>query len=135
MAMVFWAHVAFDGALHCEGADRLALYRHRHALDALAQRLGLPRLDAMVDTTDLRFNFGELDVPDDDPNAAMLVNGVWCDAERALLLFEGLDAALDGEATLDAKARLAVREELQGVLDFLRPRAIDGARFNLAVVM
>lgn len=135
MAMVFWAHVAHDGALHCEGADRLALYRHRHALDALAHRLGLPRFDAMVDTTDLRFNFGELDVPGDDPNAAMLVDGVWCDAAQAMLLFEGLDAALEGDPTLDTKARIAVREELQGVLDFLRPRALDGARFNLAVVM
>ncbi|MGY3266908.1 hypothetical protein [Lysobacter sp. HA35] len=135
MAMVFWAHVARDGALDCEGADRLALYRHRHALDALAHRLGLPRLDGMVDTTDLRFNFGELELPDDDSNAAMLASGVWCEAESALLLFEGLDAALDSEATLDPKARIAVREELQGLLDFLRPLATDGARFNLAVVM
>lgn len=135
MAMVFWAHVARGAALDCEGSDRLALYRHRHALDALAHRLGLPRLDAMIDTTDLRFNFGELDLPDDDPNAAMLESGVWCDADRALLLFEGLDAALDVDASLDAKARVAVREELQGVLDFLRPRAVDGARFNLSVVM
>ena len=135
MAMVFWAHVARDGALDCEGEDRLALYRHRHALDTLAQRLGLPRLETMVDTTDLRFNFGELELSDDDPNAAMVASGVWCDASRALLLFEGLDAALDSETTLDAKARMAVREEVSGVLDFLRPRAVDGARFNLAVVM
>ncbi|GAB1596905.1 hypothetical protein [Lysobacter claricitrinus] len=135
MAMVFWAHVARDGALDCEGADRLALYRHRHALDALAHRLGLPRLDAMVDTTDLRFNFGEIDLPDDDTNAAMLASGVWCEAGQALLLFEGLDAALDTDVALDSKARIAVREDVQGVLDFLRPRAIDGARFNLSVVM
>lgn len=135
MASVFWANVAQGGAVDCEGKDRDALYRHQKALDALASRLGLPRLMSLVDTTDLHWNLGLLDVPGGDVDAAMLARGTWADADAALLLFEGLHAAVDVEPSLDIDAREAVRTELEDLLGFLRPRATGGARFNLAVVI
>ena len=135
MGSVYWAYVEHDGEVECEEADRAALYRHQEALDALCARLGLPRMESVVDTTDLRYNLGVLEIPDDDVEAAMLAQGVWAGAADALLLLEGLHAAVDGERDLDAQARVDLRDELESLLEFARPRLVDGARFCLAVVM
>jgi hypothetical protein len=91
MSTVLWANLLVDGKVECESEDRLALYKHAGKLDAIVRSLGLGSFRAICDTTDVRFNADEFDLP---PGATstqevMAVEGAWMPLAEAIAMLEG----------------------------------------------
>ena len=92
MSTVLWANLLVDGTVECEQEDRAALYKHAEKLDLLTKRLAAPSFLEVCDTTDVRFNADEFELPVgvESTNEVMAVKGAWLPLSDAILMLEKL---------------------------------------------
>lgn len=138
MSTVLWANVWIEGVAHSDQEDRDALYRHADDLDRLARRLGLPSFSKACDTTDLRYNFDEAELPDGmtSTTEVMAASGQWLARAEAERLLDGLLAHIEANDVrfgLLRNRRGEVVRELAEVRGFLASRA-EATKFNFSVV-
>lgn len=140
MSTVLWANLLVGGAVQSEQEDRHALYKHGDRLDALCKDAGLPSFLAICDTTDLRFNTDDFDLP---PGVAstdelMAAEGVWMEATEAIGFLEKLLAHIQAKNVrfgLLNNQHDQVVTELSEVIAFVKANAEGARKFNFSVVM
>ncbi len=139
MSTVLWANVLVNGVVRSEEEDRSALYKYADKLDGMAKMLGLPSFQAACDSTDLRFNVEDQELPEgmESSNELMALSGAWLAKAEAVSLLQGLLTHIRAQKTrfgLLQNHHQAVVEELEGVLAFLQAEA-QAEKFNFAIVM
>lgn len=138
MSTVLWANLLVDGAVQSDESDHWALYKHADKLDALTKTLGLPSFLDVCDTTDLRFNADEFELPPgaSSTNEVMAVSGVWLPIDDALKMLKALLAHIQSHGIrfgLLSNQHAEVVEELQEVIAFAQ--STSGAqKFNFGIV-
>ncbi len=138
MSTVLWANLLIDGKVQSDQADYLALSKHADKLDTLTKALGLPSFLAVCDTTDLRFNADEFELPAgaSSTDEVMAKDGAWLGLDDALKMLQGLLAHIQSKGIrfgLLSNQHDAVVAELQEVIAFAS--AASGAqKFNFCVV-
>ncbi|HEX6592915.1 MAG TPA: hypothetical protein VF050_13040 [Moraxellaceae bacterium] len=140
MGTVLWANRLRDGVVESDTSDKYALYRHSRKLDAVCQRSSGRSFSQLCDTTDLRFNLEDQELPEgmSSTDELMARSGVWQPAE---LVVGMLSAAL--QEIRDKKIRFglfrddheAVVAELEESLRYAEDSAVQKAQFNFSVVM
>jgi len=140
MSTVLWANLLVNGSVQSEAQDRYALFAHTDKLDALCTSLGLTSFADLCDSTDVRFNLEEFDLPDgmESTNAYMAVHGAWTDLPDAIRMLETLLRHIEEKSVrfgLLKNQHADVVTELTEVLAFAKAHHGDGARFNFSIVM
>jgi hypothetical protein len=140
MSTVLWANRMSDGVVVSDESDKYALHKHLPRLDRIAATAGVPSLSSWCDTTDLRFNVEDIELPAGMTSTSewMAVEGVWVDASEAVRGLTALLAAVEKERPRFGLLRNdcdAVIGELRESLAFARDAAEKGAKFNFSVVM
>lgn len=140
MSTVLWANRLEAGEVVSDQSDKHALHRHLARLDKIAAAAGLSPISAFCDSTDLRFNLQDLNLPEGmaSTNEWMARDGVWIDAVEAVRVIAALLADIEAKRPrfgLLGNDIEAVLQELREALAFARDAAGRGARFNFAVVM
>lgn len=138
MSTVLWTHLLTGGELITDDADKPALYRHAERLDRLSRELGLGSFIAACDTTDLRFNAHEFELP---PGAhstleIMISDGAWLSVPAAITLLTGLLNHLQRNKLQFGLLHQEYHEvlaELTDALAFATGGPPD-ARFNFSIV-
>ena len=140
MSTVLWANCLVDGVVTSDQADKHALCRHSDKLDALCREFGLTPLSEICDSTDMRFNLEDIELPEgmESTDELMARDGVWIDAQSAVKLLEKLLGAVKSK-----KPRFGllkddfddVVSELEESISFAKTAAAKGAGFNFAIVM
>lgn len=138
MSTVLWTNLLVNGQVSTDDSDKPALHAHADKLDAIAQRLELGSFLALCDTTDLRFNQDEFELPAGvtSTNEVMATEGVWMEVRAAVRLLKGLLAHVEEKNVrfgLLSNAHDEVVEELAEALAYARS-APQGASFNFCVV-
>lgn len=140
MSTVLWANVLVDGKVRSDQADRYALYSHGTKLDTLTRSLGLTPFLEFCDTTDLRFNTDDLELPPgiESTDEIMATQGAWIDTRAAIDLLERLLDHIRAKGVrfgLLSNQHAEVVAELTEVIAFVRANAGVAQRFNFSVVM
>ena len=140
MSTVLWANRLEAGEVVSDQSDKPALHRHLGRLDGIATAAGLTPLSAFCDTTDLRFNMQDLELPEGmtSTDQWMARDGAWIDAAEAVRVLTGLLTEVQARRPRFGLLRNdieSVLEELREALAFANDAASRGAKFNLAVVM
>lgn len=141
MSTVLWANVLANGKVQSDEDDHAALYKHADKLDALTKALGTPSFRAICDTTDLRFNVDDLELPPgmQSTNEFMAVQGAWMPLAEAVSMLRTLRDHVVGRKVRFGLLRNdhdQVVAELEDVLAFLsQQQASDDRKFNFSVVM
>ena len=144
MSTVLWTNLLVDGKVSTDDSDKPALHKHADTLDAISRKLGLGPFSALCDTTDLRFNLDEVELPEGmaSTNELMAIQGAWVELPKAVRLLDGLLAHLRANKVRfgllsndydEVVAELA--EALAEALDWAQASGVPGARFNFSVVM
>lgn len=128
MSTVLWANLLVDGKVLSEQEDRLALYKHGTKLDALCRSLGLKPFLEICDTTDLRYNTEDLELPAgvESTDELMAAQGTWIATQEAIdVLAKLLDhiRAKGVRFGMLSNQHAEVVEELSGAIDFIRTSA------------
>jgi hypothetical protein len=139
VSTVLWANLLVDGKVECESEDRYALYKHADKLDALSKKLGLPSFQALCDTTDVRFNMDEFELPEgvESTSEVMAVDGAWLPIADAITMLERLLAHITEHQTrfgLLSNGHALVVEELGEVLAFAKAGVGRAQKFNFGIV-
>jgi hypothetical protein len=140
MSTVLWANVLVDGTVQSEQEDRAALYKHGDRLDALCKSLGLPSFLAACDTTDLRFNVEDLELPPglSSTDQMMAADGVWMNLGEAIDMLEKLLTHIRSKKVrfgLLSNQHEDVVVELTEVIAFAKTHVGTEQKFNFSVVM
>ena len=140
MSTVLWANVLVDGVVQSDQEDRYALYNHGDKLDSLCKTLGLPSILEICDTTDLRYNMDDLELPPgvESTNEVMATQGAWIATDEAIRMLETLLAHIRAKGTrfgLLNNQHTEVVTELSEVIAYLQANATTAQRFNFCVVM
>ncbi|HSW30668.1 MAG TPA: hypothetical protein VLH75_14375 [Longimicrobiales bacterium] len=140
MSTVLWANALLDGKVTSDQEDRYALYRHLDRLDKLCRSLGLTPLSEICDSTDMRFNLGDAELPEGmaSTNDLMAREGVWLPGAEAAALLEAILAVVRERRIRFGLLRDdhdEVVRELSETLAFARDAAARGAKFNFSMVM
>ena len=122
---MLWANLLVDGKVECEQEDRVALYKHAEKPDSLTKKLALPSFLDVCDTTDVRFNADEFELPDgvESTNEVMAVKGAWLPLSDAILMLEKLLTHITENQVrfgLLTNAHASVVQELREVLAFAK---------------
>ena len=139
MSTVLWANILVSGKVTSDESDKLALHKHADKLDAIGRKLGLGSFLAICDTTDLRFNADEFELPEgvESTNELMATQGAWLEVSQAIRLLDGLLTHLRqhkvrfGLLSNDYEQVLA---ELSESLAYARAAPQPDARFNFCIV-
>lgn len=139
MSTVLWTNLLINGEVTTDEADKYALHEHADKLDALSKKLGLGSFNDICDTTDLRFNMEEFELPEgvESTNDVMAKEGVWIEVAQAVRLLEGLHTHLTQDKVrfgLLSNDYDQVMEELAEALAYAKAAPVD-AKFNFCVVM
>ncbi len=140
MSTVLWANRLQDGVVTSDTSDKYALYRHSRKLDVVCKRSSGLSFSQLCDTTDLRCNIEELELPEGmvSSDELMAREGVWQPAEVAVHM---LSAALQEIRAGNIRFGLLKNEhedvvaELEQSLRYAEEAAAEGAQFNFSVVM
>ena len=140
MSTVLWANLLINGSVQSDAEDRYALFAHTKKLDALCKSLGLSPFADLCDSTDVRFNLDEFDLPDGmaSTNDYMAVHGVWTDLPDAIGVLETLLRHIQEKSVrfgLLKNQHADVVTELTEVLAFAKAHPADEAKFNFSIVM
>jgi hypothetical protein len=140
MSTVLWANYLADGLVTSDESDKYALFKHLDKLDKLCKAKGLALLSDLCDSTDLRFNLEEFELPDgmESTNEAMALEGVWVDGAEALTLLEQLLEVIRTDKTkfgLIKDNHNDVVAELDESIAFAKIAADKKAKFNFCFVM
>ncbi len=139
MSTVLWANLLVNGTVQSDSTDRYALFDHSDKLDDLCRSLKLSSFADICDTTDVRFNMEEFDLPDgmESTNEYMALHGVWMDLPDAIRMMETLLQHIQDKSVrfgLLKNQHSAVVSELADVLAFAKAHRGDAARFNFSIV-
>lgn len=139
MSTVLWAHGLIGTEVSTDDSDKHALYKHLDKLDALGRKLGLGSLLDICDTTDLRYNNDEFELPPGVSSTleVMARDGSWLALPEALRLLEGLLTHLQQHRVrfgLFTNDYAQVVAELEEALRFARTLAAPEAKFNFSIV-
>jgi hypothetical protein len=139
MSTVLWANLLVDGKVESQEADQYALYKHADALDKITRKLRLPSFLDLCDTTDIRFNASEFELPEgcESTTEVMAAEGVWLPLPDGIRVLEGLlDHIVEKNIRfgLLKNAHAAVVDELNDVLSFARSGAPRAQMFNFSIV-
>jgi hypothetical protein len=139
VSTVLWVNRLADGKVTSDDADYAALYKHADKLDSLSKALGLPSFQGLCDTTDVRFNNDEFELPAgmESTNDVMALQGVWLPARDAIAMLAALRAHI-----VDKKVRFgllanqhdSVVTELDAVLAFAKAGQTPESKLNFSVV-
>lgn len=140
MSTVLWANYLDNGEVVSDRSDKYALYRFTDKLDDICDRIGVPRLSSLHDTTDMEFNLGDAALPDGmrSTDELMAADGLWTDAAEARQLLEKLLQSIRDEQPrfgIFRDARDEVIAELEESIELVKEAEEKGALFNFAVVM
>ncbi|MGH8493976.1 MAG: hypothetical protein ACRERR_12875 [Moraxellaceae bacterium] len=140
MSTVLWANRLRDGVVMSDTSDKYALYRHSRKLDAICKRSAGLAFSQLCDTTDLRFNLEDIELPEgmSSTDELMAQQGVWQPAEKVVQLLASALAEIR-----DKKIRFGLLKdehedvvaELEESLRYAEEAAEEGAQFNFSVVM
>ena len=139
MSTVLWANLLVSGQVASDESDKFALYKHTDKLDAISLKLGLGSFLAICDTTDLRFNADEFELPDgvESTNEVMATQGMWLEVSQAVRLLDGLLKHLRQNKVrfgLLSNDYEHVMSELGEALAYAQTAQQPGAKFNFSVV-
>lgn len=139
MSTVLWANLLVSGQVTSDESDKFALYKHTEKLDAIGRKLGLVSFLEICDTTDLRFNADEFELPDgvESTNEVMATQGAWVDVAQAIKLLDGLLTHLRQNKVrfgLLSNDYEQVLSELSEALTFARTAQQSDVKFNFSVV-
>lgn len=140
MSTVLWANVLEGGNVRSDQVDRYALYKHGEKLDSITRSLGLPSFLGICDTTDLRFNTSDDELPPgvESTSEVMAREGVWMDAASAAGYLGKILAHVREQKTrfgLLSNQHDEVVQELTEVSEFVAQHAGAAEKFNFSVVM
>ncbi|MDP9139518.1 MAG: hypothetical protein M3O62_01835 [Pseudomonadota bacterium] len=140
MSTVLWANHLLVDVVTSDESDKFALHRHLDKLDAICRDAGMPLLSSICDTTDLRFNMEDIELPDGVTSTTELMakQGQWIAAARGVELLEKLLATVRQQKTRFGLLRNdhdAVVAELEESIAFARIAGAKKAQFNFCVVM
>lgn len=140
MSTVLCANYLLDGEVVSDQSDKYALHKHLAKLDRVCQSSGLTAISAICDSTDMRVNFVEIDLPPGmkSTNELMARDGVWTDGSEALQLLERLLNEIREKSTrfgLFNNDHQAVVTELSEAIEFAKTAAAKSAKFNFSFVM
>lgn len=139
MSTVLWANLLQDGQVKSAESDLAALYKHGEKLDQLARKVGQPSFLGICDTTDLRFNADEFELPDgvESTDVVMAKEGVWIEVGSARLMLEALVGEIrrgNVRFGLLQNQQAQVLDELSEVLAFIQQAPPGAEKFNFSVV-
>lgn len=139
MSTVLWVNLLSDGKVTSNQSDYLELYQNVDKLDSLTEVLGLTSFEALCDTTDLRFNNDEFELPPGmaSTDELMALEGVWLPVGDAVAMLAALRAHI-----VDKKVRFGllsnqhgqVVAELDEVLAFANTAQAPEAKLNFSIV-
>jgi len=140
VSTVLWANYLSDGVVTSDESDKYALYSHLDKLDGVCKSIGLSPLSELCDTTDVRFNHDEIELPEgmESTNELMAKQGVWRDGAQARQMLQKLLAAVREKQTrfgLLKNEHDAVVAELDESIAFASTAEAKNAKFNFSVVM
>jgi hypothetical protein len=129
-----------DGAVTSDESDKYALYKHMDTLDALCRKCRVTLFSASCDSTDLRFNIDDIELPDgmETTDELMAQTGVWIEAQSAVRMIEALLSSIESEKTRFGLLRNHhddVVAELEESLKFAKAAVAKMAKFNFSIVM
>ncbi len=139
MSTVLWSNLLEDGKVCSDESDKLALYKHAEKLDALSAKLGLGSFLDICDTTDARFNSGDIKLPAgmESTDEVMATEGVWISAKDAEKLLTGLLTHIKHQRIrfgLLSNDHDGIVEELAEALNYAKSAKSPEAKFNFSVV-
>ena len=138
MSAVLWTHLLLGGEVITDDADKPALYLHADRLDRLSRELDLGSFIAACDTTDLRFNANEFELPPGVHSTLdlMATDGVWLSMASAITLLSGLINHLQHNKLRFGLLHQEYHEVLAELTDALAfaAGARPDARFNFSIV-
>lgn len=140
MSTVLWSNELVGEVVTSDESDKYALYKHADKLDEISQRIAQKFFNSLCDTTDVEFNFGDVEFPNGMTSTYELMakNGKWMAASEAVSLISSLIAEIEmkkirfGLLKNDHEAVLA---ELKESLIYAQGTAAKGGKFNFSVVM
>jgi len=141
LSTVLWAnHLLNNGEVASDESDKWALYKHADKLDKLASVAGLEPFSSLLDHTDMQFNLGDDELPDEiqSTNKLMARDGVWKSADDALGILNGLLTAITTEKPRFGVLKNdcdAVVAELSESIEYAKKARKLGVKFNFSVVM
>ena len=139
MSTVLWANLLVNGKVESDAEDRYALFDQTDKLDELCRSLKLPSFESICDSTDVRFNMDEFELPDgmESTSEYMALHGVWMDLPEAIRMLDGLLAHIKAKSVrfgLLKNQHDQVVSELTEVVAFAKAHQGDAAKFNFSIV-
>lgn len=139
VSTVLWANQLAGGVVTSDEEDKAALFAHSSKLDAVCRKLGQPPFSALCDSTDVRFNHGDIELPPgvESTDEVMAKEGVWIDAVEAVQRLRVLLTHIEQSKTrfgLLSNDHDDVVAELQQSVEFAEAAAAAKARFNFSIV-
>jgi hypothetical protein len=139
LSTVLWANLLVGGQVTSDESDKLALHKHADKLDAISRRLGLGSFLDICDTTDLRFNADEFELPEgvESTNEVMATQGTWLEVAQAIRLLDGLLTHLRQNKVrfgLLSNDYEHVLSELAEALAYAQAAEHPTAKFNFSIV-
>ena len=138
MSTVLWANYLVDGKVTSDESDKYAMYQHAETLDRISREQGVTPFFETHDSTDMRFNVSDAELPDgmESTDELMAVSGLWIEAGAAIEMLQTLLRVVsDSDSAFDADDREDLVEELEESIEFARRAHELSAQFNFSVVM
>ena len=140
MSTVLWANGLADGKVVSDESDKYALCKFADKLDGICERIGVPQLSSLHDSTDMQFNLSEAELPAGmtSTDEVMAADGIWTDAAEARGMLEQVLQAVRDERPRFGMFSDAVNDviaELEESIQFARKCEQQGAMFNFSIVM
>ena len=140
MSTVLWANYLSEGIVTSDESDKYALYKHLDTLDSVCLECGVPLLSEACDSTDVRFNMDEIELPNgmESTDELMAQSGTWIDAQVAFKMIEALLSRITSERIRFGLIRNDYEDvvaELEQSAKFVKTAANKQAKFNFSVVM
>jgi hypothetical protein len=139
LSTVLWANLLVAGEVQSAESDLSALYKYGEKLDQISKKVDQPSFLGVCDTTDMRFNADELDLPEgvDSTDVVMAKEGVWIGLNAARTMLEALASEIQASNIrfgLLQNQQAQVLEELSEVLSFIRKAPPGAEKFNFSIV-
>jgi hypothetical protein len=139
LSAVLWANRLVAGQVTSDESDKYALHKYAEKLDTISRKQGLGSFLEACDTTDLRFNAGEFELPEgvESTNEVMATQGAWLEIAQAIQLLDGLLAHLRQNKVrfgLLSNDYELVLSELSEALAYAQTAERPDAKFNFSVV-
>jgi len=140
MSTVLWANYLADGMVTSDASDKYALFEHTDKLDSVCRASGLAPFSEICDSTDMRFNVDDIELPEgmQSTDELMAQDGVWIEGKSAVEMLGKLLAHIKSNQIrfgLLKNDHDDVVAELEESVAFAKDAADKGAMFNFSIVM